>query len=190
MDSFDFAILDALQQDARISNKELAAHIGLAPSTCLGRVRQLEQRGIIQRYVTELDPNALGISLQAMLAIRIRVHSNRLFRAFSEYVLGLPEVRAVYHDCLCTRGDDVVDSSCCRSFQSADQQWSKPGHRPGIRRCLGTSIRPGAPHQPRRVQLPPQPTLVDAPVPWPGDGCLELEELQAWRTVELRRAAP
>jgi DNA-binding Lrp family transcriptional regulator len=97
MDSFDFAILDALQQDARISNKELAAHIGLAPSTCLGRVRQLEQRGIIQRYVTELDPDALGIGLQAMLAIRIRVHSNRLFRAFSEYVLGLPEVRAVYH---------------------------------------------------------------------------------------------
>ena len=97
MDSFDFAILDALQQDARISNKELAARIGLAPSTCLGRVRQLEQRGIIRRYVTELDPDALGIGLQAMLAIRIRVHSNRLFRAFSEYVLGLPEVRAVYH---------------------------------------------------------------------------------------------
>lgn len=97
MDAHDFAILDALQQDARISNKELAARVGLAPSTCLSRVRLLETQGVIRRYTTELDPAALGIALQAMLAIRIRVHSNRLFRDFSKYVLALPEVRAVYH---------------------------------------------------------------------------------------------
>ena len=97
MDAIDFAILDALQQDARISNKELAARVGLAPSTCLGRVRALEREGVVRRYTTELDPAAVGITLQAMLAIRIRVHSERLFRAFSAYVLDLPEVRAVYH---------------------------------------------------------------------------------------------
>jgi DNA-binding Lrp family transcriptional regulator len=47
IDRIDFAILTALQNNARLSNKELAAHVGLAPSSCLERVRTLTRRGVI-----------------------------------------------------------------------------------------------------------------------------------------------
>ena len=60
LDTTDWKILGLLQDDARISNVDLAQAVGLSPSPCLSRVRALEERGFIRRYVTLLDPLRVG----------------------------------------------------------------------------------------------------------------------------------
>ena len=76
LDRIDLALLDALQNDARLSNKQLANEVGLAPSSTLGRVRRL-QEGVLRGAHAEVDPEALGVALQAMIVIRIARHSPR-----------------------------------------------------------------------------------------------------------------
>lgn len=87
----------ALRKNARLSNKELAGLVGLAPSSCLQRVRRLESRGVLRGYHAEVDPAALGVGLQALVAIRLSRHSRAFVDSFREHVLSMPEVRVVYH---------------------------------------------------------------------------------------------
>ena len=75
LDRIDRQILAALQNNARLSNKELAAVIGLAPSSCLERVRKLEESEVLRGYHADVAPAALGVKLQAMVAVRMREHS-------------------------------------------------------------------------------------------------------------------
>ena len=97
LDRIDRAIVAALRKNARTSNKELAAGVGLAPSSCLERVRRLEARGVLRGYHAEVDAAALGVGLQAMVAIRLSRHSRAFVDSFREHALGTPEVRVVYH---------------------------------------------------------------------------------------------
>lgn len=97
LDRIDFAILRALQKDARLSNKELAAEVGLAQSSCLARVARLREAGVLKSFHAEVDPRAVGIGLQAMIAVRLRQHSRELVEEFRRHALSLPQVLAVYH---------------------------------------------------------------------------------------------
>jgi len=97
LDQSDIAILAALKTNARISNKDLAETVGLAPSTCLERVRRLVDAGVINGFHADIDLAKLGFGLQAMIAVRLQRHSREIVESFREYVLGLTEVRAVYH---------------------------------------------------------------------------------------------
>ena len=97
LDSQDVAILSTLKRNARISNKDLAETVGLAPSTCLERVRRLVEIGAIHGFHADVDLPMLGFGLQAMIAVRLQRHSREIVESFREYVLGLTEVRAVYH---------------------------------------------------------------------------------------------
>ncbi len=97
LDRIDFEILTALQNNARLSNKELAARIGLAPSSCLERVRRLERSGVIQGFHAEVDPRRLGIGLQALVFVRLQRHSRARVEAFRRYALALPEAIGVFH---------------------------------------------------------------------------------------------
>ncbi|MCC7032278.1 MAG: Lrp/AsnC family transcriptional regulator [Acidobacteria bacterium] len=97
MDRIDFDILRSLQNNARLSNKELAARVGLSPSTCLERVRKLRAAGVFKGFHAEVDPSALGIGLQALVAVRLQQHSRKLVEGFRAHALTLPEVVAVYH---------------------------------------------------------------------------------------------
>jgi len=97
LDRIDFEILDALQEDARLSNKELAARVGLAPSTCLLRVRALMRDKVLLGHHADVDTDALGIGAQALIAVRLVQTSRDNFRALHAYVQSLPEVLAVFH---------------------------------------------------------------------------------------------
>jgi len=97
MDRIDNNILYCLQNDGRMSNKELAAAVGLAPSSCLERVRRLQEKGIITGFRAQLDPSALGIGLQAFVAVRLAQHSRDVVDTFRDHIVTLPEVIAVYH---------------------------------------------------------------------------------------------
>ena len=74
-DRIDREILAHLQHDARISNKVLAARVGLAPSSCLARVRRLEESGAILGYHADVDPRVHGVTLEALVAVRLAVHA-------------------------------------------------------------------------------------------------------------------
>jgi len=105
LDRIDFAILAVLQKNARLANNRLAELVGVAPSTCLERVRRLGRLGVIRGYHCDVDPSALGIGLEAMIAVRLCQHSRDLVDSFREYVVDLPEVRSVFH---VTGGDDFL----------------------------------------------------------------------------------
>ncbi len=97
VDRIDRQILAHLQHDARISNKELAAKVGLAPSSCLARVRRLERSGAILGYHAEVDPRVYGVTLEALVAVRLEKHARQAIAGFERHVVALPEVRGVYH---------------------------------------------------------------------------------------------
>ena len=70
LDSIDRALLLELQKDARQTNKALAGKVGVAPSTCLERVRELQARGVVTGFHAEIDPAAIGRPMEAILSIR------------------------------------------------------------------------------------------------------------------------
>jgi DNA-binding Lrp family transcriptional regulator len=105
LDRTDQALVAALQNNARISNKDLAALVGLAPSTCLERVRALRARGVLRGFHADVDHSALGRALEAIVAVRVRPHSRANVDAFWSYALGLPEVIEVFH---VTGADDFL----------------------------------------------------------------------------------
>ena len=96
-DRIDDAILRALQNNARLSNKELANRVGLAPSSCLERVRRLQQRGVLTGYRAVVDPKTLGVGLQAFVAVRLSQHSREVVETFRSHLLSLEEVVSVFH---------------------------------------------------------------------------------------------
>jgi DNA-binding Lrp family transcriptional regulator len=97
MDRIDFEILRVLSQNARLSNKELAEIVGLSASTCLERVRKLRAEGVVRGFYAELSPIAMGVGLEALIAIRLRRHSRAIVEAFRAHALSLDEVVSVYH---------------------------------------------------------------------------------------------
>ncbi|HVT68971.1 MAG TPA: Lrp/AsnC family transcriptional regulator [Trebonia sp.] len=96
LDEVDRHIVRELARDARVPNNALAERVGIAPSTCLGRVRSLRERGVIRGYHADVDPAALGRPLQAMIAVRLQSHARSHLRGFVAEVAGLPEVLNVF----------------------------------------------------------------------------------------------
>ncbi len=97
LDRIDIALLRLLRKNARLPNKDLAEKTGIAPSTALERVRRLHESKAILGYHAELSPRALGIGLQAMVAVRLVRHSRELLDAFTAHLHGCREVLAFYH---------------------------------------------------------------------------------------------
>ncbi|AMA44591.1 Lrp/AsnC family transcriptional regulator [Pseudomonas monteilii] len=92
LDRYDLSILAELQRDARISNQELAERIGLSPSPCSRRVKQLEDDGYIARQVALLDRKKLGLSLTAYVLIGMDRHTPERFETFEAAIRSLPQV--------------------------------------------------------------------------------------------------
>ena len=92
LDQTDRRILAALQRNGRLSNVELAEEVGLSPSPCLRRVRQLEQAGFIDRYVALLNPRKLGYPMTVFVWVWLKSHdqdsANKVIAAIQE----LPQV--------------------------------------------------------------------------------------------------
>ena len=97
LDRTDRRIVEALQNNARLSNKELAAAVGIAASTCSERVRRLEDEGVFRGYHAEVDPGVLGIGLRAVLMIRLRRHAATEVDTFWRTALAMDEVVAISH---------------------------------------------------------------------------------------------
>ncbi|MGY4709901.1 Lrp/AsnC family transcriptional regulator [Mycolicibacterium sp. CBM1] len=96
LDVVDRRILAALHADARISNSALADAVGIAPSTCHGRVRRLQDLGVIRGFYTDIDPDAIGLSLQAMISVRLQSNARGKIRDFIQQIRRKPQVMDVY----------------------------------------------------------------------------------------------
>lgn len=96
LDIFDRRILDALQTDGRMTNSDLAEKIGLSPSPCLRRVRQLESKGMISGYVALVDPQTIGLSVSAFVRVRLDQQDDRHLRTFETAISEFPEVMECY----------------------------------------------------------------------------------------------
>lgn len=96
LDELDTAIVRELQSDARRTNREIAAAVGVSPTTALDRTRALRRRGVIRGAILDVDLPAIGRPVQALVAIRIRPPSRRHIEAFREWVSALPDTLGVY----------------------------------------------------------------------------------------------
>lgn len=95
LDAVDAHVLEELQRDARQTNRAVAATVGLAPSTTLNRVRELEQSGVITGYHAEVDLAALGRGLQALVFVRLQPKSDEIVNRFIDHVWSLPETMGI-----------------------------------------------------------------------------------------------
>jgi DNA-binding Lrp family transcriptional regulator len=96
LDDTDRRILTALHADARISNSALAELVGIAPSTCHGRVRRLQDVGVIRGFYADIDPAAIGLSLQAMISVSLQSNARGRIGTFIHHIRRRPQVMDVY----------------------------------------------------------------------------------------------
>jgi Lrp/AsnC family leucine-responsive transcriptional regulator len=115
LDEIDQRILEALLRDARISLKDLAAQVGLSSPSVSERLRRLEERGVIRAFTVEIDPNALGYPLQAI--VRIRPLPGKL-HVVQKLIEDIPE----FGECDKVTGEDCfVARLFLRSIDQLDQ---------------------------------------------------------------------
>lgn len=96
MDELDTAILRELQADARRSNRDIAASVGVSPTTALERTRNLRARGVIRGASLDVDLGMIGRGVQALVAVRIRPPSREIIEAFRDWVSSLPQTLGVF----------------------------------------------------------------------------------------------
>lgn len=92
----DQRIVSELVRDGKLSNQELAARVGIAPSTCHGRVKHLEERGVIRGYRAVVDPEALGYGVQTLIFLQIQQHQRDLVPEVAEKLKRVRGVRQVF----------------------------------------------------------------------------------------------
>lgn len=92
MDSLDLKILDALQNDSRISMAKLSEQVGLSLSACHRRVKILEANGIISGYTVRLDRNALNLEIQVFIEVKLTSQRKDDINAFERAINLMPEV--------------------------------------------------------------------------------------------------
>ena len=96
LDKFDIAILQALQQDARLGLQDLGKLVGLTASPCWTRVKRMEDAGIITGYTVQLSPEKLGLPETVILHVTLDNHSDEALFEFGRTLEGIPEVLEAY----------------------------------------------------------------------------------------------
>ncbi len=96
LDDVDRTLLRLLQENARTTNARMAELAGIAPSTCVARIRSLVDRGVITGFAASIDPVAVGLGLEALISVNIRAGARARIAEFSAGIRRLPEVVQVF----------------------------------------------------------------------------------------------
>ncbi len=96
LDHIDHKILRHLQENARITNAELADRVGLSPTPCLRRLRRLEADGVIKGYHTEIDREALGVNVTVIILVKLEREDDKTLREFEKAIKDRDEVMECY----------------------------------------------------------------------------------------------
>lgn len=97
MDAIDIQILTILQSRARIKKSEMARELDLPATTLQERIRRLEERGIIKNYKAVIDPEKIGLMVQAFVAVTLDCHESSEIRNFERGIKTIPNIKACYH---------------------------------------------------------------------------------------------
>jgi Lrp/AsnC family leucine-responsive transcriptional regulator len=138
LDGFDRRILTILQAEGRLSNQDLADRVALSPSACLRRTRRLEEDGYILGYRAELDPQKLGLGVNAFVKVTMEQHSPEIRGNFARAIALIPEVM----DCHIVTGDgDYLLRVVARDLAAyADFVMARLLAIPGIRIASSTIV--------------------------------------------------
>jgi DNA-binding Lrp family transcriptional regulator len=96
IDDIDRILLDALAENARITNADLAERAGIAQSTCITRVRNLVKQGVIEGFHARINPSALGNGMQVLISVTLRASARQQLSQFMDEMKALPEVTQVF----------------------------------------------------------------------------------------------
>jgi Lrp/AsnC family leucine-responsive transcriptional regulator len=96
LDKIDLRILEILQREGRTPVVELSEQVGLSPTPCARRIKQLEAAGLIQGYAAIVDPKKVGHSIQAFVQVKLEQHTDEIVERFTSTVTSRPEVLACY----------------------------------------------------------------------------------------------
>lgn len=137
LDRIDFGILRLLQNDARLSVKEIAAQVGLAASSTHERIQRLRDSGVIRGSHVDVNPKALGVGLEALFMIGLEKHKRGTVDKLMDDIVNVPEVRSAF---LVTGRHDLVVHVVVRDTQHLkDLALDRFTNRPGVTR-IETSI--------------------------------------------------
>ena len=96
LDQLDQALVRELARDARVTNAALAERVGVAPSTCLTRVRSLVERGVLRGFHADVDLAATGLGLRAVVSVNLQPSARGELPSFADAVSALPGVQSLY----------------------------------------------------------------------------------------------
>ena len=127
----DYGLLMALQENASLSQIELAQRSGLSRTSVWRRIHELEEAGIIEKRVALLNPKSLGLLIHVLLSVSMIEHSEKIRKSFETYVSGLPEVM----ECYSVSGErDYVLQIISRDMESYNEFLNaKILHHPSVR---------------------------------------------------------
>ncbi|MGA8852364.1 MAG: Lrp/AsnC family transcriptional regulator [Aeromicrobium sp.] len=97
LDEVDRRIVDVLRRTGRLPNNALAERVGVAPSTCLTRLRALVDRGVISGFHAQVEPAWIGRPIEAMIAVRLRAEARASIAGFFDRVAVMEQVQNVYY---------------------------------------------------------------------------------------------
>ena len=97
LDKFDWAILNELQNEGRLSNADLSARVGLSAAPCWRRVRRLEEAGFIKGYRAEIDRHKIGLGVLAFVRLDADSNSGGVLRGLEEAIRALPEIVSCHY---------------------------------------------------------------------------------------------
>lgn len=97
MDKTDKALLRALQENAKLTNKELAAQLGLTITPVHERIKKLEREGYISHYSAVVNPQKVGLALHVFCSVSLKDHQKEFIEQFERDVMALEEVLECYH---------------------------------------------------------------------------------------------
>lgn len=97
LDDIDLKLLTILYKNADITNKDLAALVGIAPSTCLERVKRMKQKSVIKNAFVDINFKNIGGNIEAIAAIRLQPYSEEIVNKLRDDLLKLPEIISLYH---------------------------------------------------------------------------------------------
>ncbi len=133
IDKINRMILNILQDDCSITNNELAKRVGLAPATTLERVRKLESKGILQKYVAQINPKSVDKDTVAFVELSLTKHTTEQVDAFNKAIALLDEVESCYR----ISGDrDYLLKIRVKDIKDFDRfSFEELSKIPGIERC-------------------------------------------------------
>jgi Winged helix-turn-helix DNA-binding len=120
----DVAILGLLQNNARLSVKEIAAEVALAPSSTHERIKRMRDSGVLRGTHAEVDPKALGVGLEALFMIELSKHQRGTVDQFMDDIAGVPEVRVAF------LVPAVTTSWCTAGYAAFEGPRPRPVHEP------------------------------------------------------------